>query len=91
MMNWDSFDPAALFDAIRGRGPAPDAEQTVWAFERALEVARIDAKLLEHLLVASVSLLALERDETPRTILDFVFRRAVSDADWRDDYAPLGG
>jgi hypothetical protein len=90
-VNWDSFDSAALFDAIRGRGPAADAEQTVWAFEKALEVARIDSALLDHLVVASVSLLAFERNETPRTILDVVFRRAVSDSDWRDDYAPLGG
>ena len=88
-VDWDGFDPAALFEAIRDHGPAPDAEQTVWAFERALEVARIDKALLEHLLVASVSLLALERDETPRTILDLVFRRSVSDAVWREDYAPL--
>lgn len=90
-MNWDGFDPAGLFDAIRDHGAASDAEQTVWAFERALDVARVDPALLEHLLVASVSLLALERDETPRTILDLVFRRAVSDTVWRDDYAAFAG
>ena len=72
---------------IRERGPAPDAEQTVWAFERALQVARRDAALVEHLVVASLCLLALERDETPRTILEQMFRRSVSDLDWQEKYA----
>lgn len=86
IMDWESFDPSPLFDAIRERGPAPDAEQTVWAFERALQVARADAAFIEHLVVASVSLLALERAETPRTILEQLFRRAVSDREWRERY-----
>ena len=86
-MNWESFDPTPLFEAIRARGPAPDAEQTVWAFERALQVARTDAAFVEHLVVASVCLLAFERDETPRTVLEQMFRRSVSDLDWREKYA----
>jgi hypothetical protein len=88
-VDWDSFDPAPLFEAIRERGPAPDAEQTVWAFERALQVARADAAFIEHLVVASVCVLAFDRGETPRTILEQIFRRAVSDGDWRETYAPL--
>jgi len=86
-VDWESFDPTPLFELIRERGPAPDAEQTVWAFERALQVARTDAALVEHLVVASLCLLALERDETPRTILEQMFRRSVSDLDWQEKYA----
>jgi hypothetical protein len=88
-VDWDSFDPAPLFEAIRERGPASDAEQTVRAFERALRVARADAAFLEYFVVASVCVLAFDRGETPRTILDQIFRRAVTDRDWRDTYAPF--
>ena len=85
-MDWESFDPSPLFEAIRERGPAPDAEQTIWAFERALHVARTDAAFIEHLVVASVCVLAFERGETPRTILERLFRRAVNDREWREAY-----
>lgn len=88
-MNWDVVDPSRLFDTIRERGPAPDAERTVWAFERALEVARVDAELLGYLLVACVCLVAHDEGETPRTVLEHRFRRAVSDAEWCDDFATL--
>jgi hypothetical protein len=88
-VDWDSFDPAALFQVIRERGPAPDAEQTIWAFERALQVARTDAAFVEHLVVASVCLLAYDRGETPRTILEQMFRRSVSDLVWNERYAQL--
>ena len=86
-MDWESFDPTPLFDAIRERGPAPDAEKTVWAFERALQVARTDGAFVEHLVVASVCLLAYDRVETPRTILEQMFRRSVSDLEWQEKYA----
>ena len=88
-MDWESFDPTPLFDAIRERGPASDAEKTVWAFERALQVARTDGALVEYLVVASVCLVAYELGETPRTILEQMFRRSVSDRDWQDRYAGL--
>lgn len=87
----DQLDPTALFDAIRERGPAADAERTIFAFERALELARIDSDLLEHLLVACTCLLAHDREESPRTILEQVFRRSVSDREWRTRYLPLLG
>jgi hypothetical protein len=86
-VDWDSFDPTPLFEAIRERGPAPDAEQTVWALERALQVARTDGAFVEHLVVASVCLLAFDRGETPRTILEQMFRRSVSDREWQESYA----
>ena len=89
VVDWHSFDPAGLFEAIRERGPAPDAEQTIWAFERALQVARTDAAFVEHLVVASVCVLAYDREETPRTVLEQMFRRSISDLDWNEKYAPF--
>lgn len=88
-VDWNSVDPERLFDAIRDRGPASDAERSVWAFERALVAARIDGDLLRHLLVACVCLVAHEEGETPRTVLERLFRRSVSDDEWFADFAPL--
>jgi hypothetical protein len=83
------LDLSALFEAIRERGPAPDAERTILAFERALELARVDGQLLEHLLVASACLLAHATGQSPRTVLELAFRRSVSDVEWRTRYVPL--
>ena len=88
-MDWNSVDPEPLFEAIRTRGPASDAERSVWAFERALVAAKIDGDLLRHLLVACVCLVAHEEGETPRTVLERLFRRTVSDDEWTQEYAPL--
>jgi hypothetical protein len=88
-MNWEELDASALFASIREQRPAPEAERTVWAFERALAVARIDPELLEPLLVACVCLTAREKRTTPRTVLEHMFRRSVPDAEWRDRFAPL--
>ena len=88
-MNWDEIDVSELFASIREQRPPPEAERTVWAFERALEVARIDPDLLEYLLVACVCLMAREQHTTPRTVLEHMFRRAVGDSEWRDRFAPL--
>jgi hypothetical protein len=88
-VDWDTVELEALFDAIRARGGTVDGERMVWALERALSVARIDPELLRYLLVASVCLVAYEDGESPRTVLDQLFRRAVSDAEWRDRYEPL--
>jgi hypothetical protein len=89
VVDWSTVDPEPLFDAIRERGPASDAERSVWAFERALVAARIDGDLLRHLLVACVCLVAHEEGETPRTVLERLFRRAVTDDEWFADFAPL--
>lgn len=88
-MDWSTVDPEPLFEAIRLRGPASDAERSVWAFERALIAAKIDGELLRHLLVACVCLVAHEEGETPRTVLERLFRRTVSDDEWTEEYAPL--
>ena len=88
-MDWREVDTERLFEAIRARGPAPDAERAVWAFEQALAVARIDGELLCHLLVASVCLRAYEEGVSPRTILEQTFRRSVTDAEWVERFALL--
>ena len=61
----------------------------MWAFERALAVARLDAELLRHLLVACVCLVAYEEQRSPRTVLEELFRRSVSDDEWRERFEPL--
>jgi hypothetical protein len=86
---WDTFDAEELYRAINARGPSGDAARTVWAFERAIAVARLDPELLRHLLVASVCLVANEEGTSPRTVLEQLFRRSVSDAEWRERFVPL--
>jgi hypothetical protein len=88
-VDWREVDPAALFEAIRERGPAAEAERTVWAFDEALRAARVDGELLDHLLVACACLLAHRHDESPRWVLEQTFRRSVSDREWRRRFAPL--
>ena len=88
-VHWDDIEPERLFEAIRSRGAPADAERTVWAFERALAVARLDPELLRHLLVATVCLLAYEEGQPPRAVLEQLFRRSVSDSEWRDRFEPL--
>lgn len=88
-MNWDTIDTERLFDAIRAEGTKSDAERTVWAFERGIAVARLEPELLRHLLVACVCLVAYEEKQSPRAVLEQIFRRSVSDAEWRDRFEPL--
>ena len=89
VVEWRDIEPEALFEAIRARGVVPDAERTVWAFERALTVARLDPELLRYLVVAAVCLVAYEEGQSPRAVLDELFRRSVSDREWRERYEPL--
>lgn len=89
MTSWESFDPEGLYDAIHSRGPSVDAARTVWAFERAIAVARLDPELVRHLLVACVCLVAHEEGTTPRAVLEQVFRRSVSDTEWRERFESL--
>jgi hypothetical protein len=88
-MDWDSIDPESLFDAIRERGSGSDAERTIWAFERGLAVARLEPELLRYLLVACVCLVAYDEGQSPRAVLEQLFRRSVSDSEWRDRFEPL--
>ena len=88
-MDWDEFEPEELFEAVRVRGPSSDAARTVWAFERSLAIARLDPELLRHLLVACVCLVAYEEETTPRAVLEQLFRRSVSDTEWKQRFEPL--
>jgi hypothetical protein len=86
---WDELDPDALYSELRNALPAAEAEKMVWAFEKALGVARIDGDLLNYLLAATASLVARAEDSSPRTVFEAFFRRSVSDDEWRDRYAEL--
>ncbi len=88
-MDWAEIDLEPLYETIRQRGPAADAARTMWAFERARAVGRVDGALLQHLLAATVALVAAEEDTTPRTVLEQMFRRSVSDTEWSESFAPL--
>jgi hypothetical protein len=88
-MDWHSVDLAALNDELRTTLDPPEAEKIVYALEEALRIARVDDALLDCLLVAAVCLRAHAEDDTPRGVLERVFRRSVSDAEWRERYAGL--
>ena len=91
-VDWHQADLSKLFEQIRERFPASEAEKMVWAFERAFEVARVDEQLLEHLLVAAACLVAQTQDVTPRGVFEQFFRRSVSSLDPpRGVLVPSGG
>ena len=88
-MDWNDVDPAPLFEEVRGQTPPADAERMVWALEHILSGARVDPGLLDHLAVAAVCAIAYRDAETPRAVLDRLFRRSIPDEHWRSDYASL--
>lgn len=88
-MDWHAVDTEPLFEAVRAQTPPADAERMVWALERTLAGARIDPGLLDHLAVAAVCALAYRDGESPRTILERLFRRSIPDERWQSDYASL--
>lgn len=88
-MDWRAVDPGALFSSIRETAPPADAERMVWAWEQVLACARVDPILLDHLAAAAICSLAYRDDETPRAVIEHLFRRAIDDERWRADYAPL--
>jgi hypothetical protein len=88
-IDWHEVDLEKLGRELRATLPPAEAEKMVWAFERAVSVARIDADLLRYLLAAVASLLAGADDSSPRTVFETFFRRSVSDDEWRERYARL--
>ena len=54
VVDWDMFDLDELTRELRGHLKGPDADKLVWAFEHAVEIARIDDDLLSYLVVAAV-------------------------------------
>ena len=88
-VDWDAFTLERLAEGLRDHPGGPDGEKMIWAFERALAVARIDEELLDYPLAAVTCLLAHRHDATPRDVLEAYFRRAVSDELWREKYRRL--
>ncbi|MDQ3777823.1 MAG: hypothetical protein M3310_02985 [Actinomycetota bacterium] len=88
-LDWHELDLELLNAELRRALPAPEAEKMIWAFERALSVARIDGDLLRYLLAAAASLIARSEESSPRAVFEAFFRRSVSDQEWRDRYAGL--
>jgi hypothetical protein len=87
--DWHEIDLDALAGELRASLPPAEAEKMIWAFERALSVAQIDADLLRYLLAATASLIAGAEGSSPRTVFEAYFRRSVSDDEWRSHYAHL--
>ena len=88
-MDWHEVDPAPLFEAVREQTSPADGERMVWALERTLSGARIDPRLLDHLAVAAVCALAYRDGESPRSVLERLFKRSISDEHWHREYASL--
>ena len=88
-MEWDEIDASKLFERIRAEAPPADAERMIWALEHILAAARIDPVLLDHFAAAAICGLAYRDSETPKTVLDQLYRRTVNNDQWENDYAPL--
>ena len=88
-VDWNRLDLTALVSQLRRGRSNTEAERMVVAFEHAVELARADESFLDDLLVAVVCLLAHAEGATPRDVLEAYFRKAMPDALWRADLAPL--
>jgi hypothetical protein len=89
VVDWDELDIERLADEVRAEQPGPDAEKTIWAFEEALRVARLDPGLLHYVLVAVSCCIARAEGSTPRDVFEAYFRRSVGADEWRERYVPL--
>jgi hypothetical protein len=87
--DWDGFDLEKLVDELSQDPGGSEGASMIYAFEEALRVARLDERLLSHLVAATICLLARVEGSTPRDILEAFFRRSVSDTVWRERYLPL--
>jgi hypothetical protein len=90
-VDWHTFDLDPLIAELRRACAGAETERLVYAFERALGMARVDPELLSHLFAATACLLARAEGVSPRTVLENYFRRAVTDEQWREVYLPLFG
>jgi hypothetical protein len=88
-LDWHELDLEALAAELRSTLPPAEAEKMIWAFDQAVDVARVEGDLLRYLLAATAALIARVEDSSPRTIFEAFFRRSVSDDEWRDRYASL--
>jgi hypothetical protein len=89
LVDWDNFDIEPLTRELRCGVGGPDGEKMIWAFERTLEIARIDPDLLSYVLAAAACLLAHQAGESPGMVLAAFARRSVPDREWRERYAGL--
>jgi hypothetical protein len=89
VVDWNNFNLEEFTRELRGSLVGPDADKLVWAFEHAVEVARIDDDLLSYLVVATLCLLARLDESSPRSVLESFFRQSVTDEAWRRTYLPL--
>jgi hypothetical protein len=88
-VDWHALDLEMLREELRATLAAAEAEKMIWAFERALDTARVDDELVDYLLAAAVCLRARSDGVSPRHVLETFFRRAVSDEVWRERYLEL--
>jgi hypothetical protein len=88
-VDWQAVDLGELAERLSDERSQPDAERTLWAFQRVLEIARGDPELLDYVLTASICLVARSGDMSPRHVLETWFRRAPSDERWSNDIRPL--
>ncbi len=88
-VDWDVLNLERITRELREDVGGPDGEKMIWAFEQALDVARIDPDLLNYVLAAAACLLAHSEGKSPRAVLDAFSRRSISDREWHDCYAAL--
>jgi hypothetical protein len=88
-VDWENFEMNGLARQIRETAKPADAEKTIWAFEEAVRVARIDPELLRYQLAAISCLIARLDDASPRDVFEAFFRRSIADDDWRERFLPL--
>ena len=88
-VDWEELDLSALAQQLRRGRKEIEAERMIVAFEHCVELAKADEAFLDDLLVAVVCLLAHSHDKTPRDVLEECFKRAMPDARWQVDIAPL--
>ncbi len=88
-VDWEELDLTALAQQLRRGRKDIEAERMIVAFEHCVELAKADEAFLDDVLVAVVCLLAHSHDKTPRDVLDECFKRAMPDARWQVDIAPL--
>src|SRR5688572_12121059 len=88
-VDWDKFEMNGLVRQIRATAKSADAEKTIWAFEEAVRVARIDPELLRYQLAAISCLIARLDDASPRDVFEAFFRRSIADEHWRERFLPL--
>jgi hypothetical protein len=90
-VDWDSFDPSALYAAVREHAAGPEADTMVRAFEQVFAAAGGDGAYLDQLAAATLCAIAYRDGTSPRLVAEQLFRRGPPDELWRERYAGLLG